>query len=177
MGKTRFSSKHYSGTSRQYEGQPFVTFWRALLGYAAGATCAALLFIPMIDIAVAIHGGKLIFCDQCTFSRVGLWNSFKLELGAVLMIGIFASVWILPMYACGMILARILRIRRWAYFVAMGIALVAASPHVLSALDMHPGPPGREELNLRFAIGFTPLGVIGGLVCWLVLRATYRKGP
>ena len=68
------------------------------------------------------------------FQRVR--HDWTLELGAVLAALVFASVWTLPMYVAGMALARLFGVRRWIYFVALGIVLVVAFPYVVSAPRM-----------------------------------------
>lgn len=96
------------------------------------------------------------------------------ELGAVLAALGFASLWILPMYVIGMVLARLSGMRRWIYFVTLGTVLVIALPYVAWASRMPLSALGIQVFDLRLAVVSMPVGVIGGVVCWLVLLATYR---
>jgi len=155
---------------------PFVTFWRALLGYIASVSSAALMFFPWLDVIHAVRGEKMmLFHSATTLSVQGIDRFLRIEFGTVLGALVFASMWVLPMYAFGMVLARLLGMRRWIYFVAMGIALVVALPYVISA----PHVPYLLLMNRDFITQFStltmPLGIVGGAVCWLVLRLTYRQ--
>ncbi|KLU24334.1 hypothetical protein EOS_20550 [Caballeronia mineralivorans PML1(12)] len=154
---------------------PFVTFWRALLGYIAAMSCAAAAFFPWLDITHAVRGENMTFLRPALLSVEGARHFWTLELGAVLAALVFASVWTLPMYVAGMALARLFGVRRWIYFVALGIVLVVAFPYVVSAPRMPFALLGIKNIDMWFAVFNMPIGVIAGVVCWLVLRATYPK--
>src|SRR5271156_1798758 len=96
---------------------PFVTFWRALLSYIASVSSAALMFFPWLDVIHAVRGEKMmLFQSATTLSVQGVDRILRVELGTVIGALMFASMWVLPMYAAGMLLARLLGMRRWIYF-------------------------------------------------------------
>jgi hypothetical protein len=73
-----------------------------------------------------------------------------------------------------MVLARLSGMRRWIYFVTLGTVLAIALPYVARASRMPLSALGIQVVDLRLAVVSMPVGVIGGVVCWLVLLATYR---
>jgi hypothetical protein len=161
--------------TRPPQATPFVTFWRALLGYIASVSSAALMFFPWLDVIHAVRGEKMMLFQSATIMSVqGTDRFLRVELGTVLGALVFASMWVLPMYAVGMVLARLLGVRRWTYFVALGIALVVTLPYVISAPHIPFSLLGNRRISMQFSVVTIPLGIIGGAVCWLVLRATYR---
>jgi len=161
--------------SQSPQATPFVTFWRALFGYIASVSSAALMFFPWLDVIHAVRGEKMmLFQSATTVSVQGIDRFLRVELGAVLGALVFASMWVLPMYAVGMVLARLLGIRRWSYFVAMGIALAVALPYVISTPHLPFLLLRNRHISTQFSAVTMPLGIIGGAVCWLVLRLTYR---
>jgi len=161
--------------SRQPEVPPFVTFWRALLAYIAAMSCAAAAFFPWLHITYAIRGEYMTLLRPALLSADGARHFLTIELGAVVAALVFASVWTLPMYIVGMALMRLFGVRRWIYFVALGIVLVVAFPYVVSVPRMPFALLRIKNIDFWFAIYHIPIGLIGGVVCWLVLRATFRK--
>jgi len=153
---------------------PFVTFWRALLGYVAAVSSAASSCFPLLDLGRALRGETPAFLRPEMPFIDCICRFLTFEFGAILAALGFASLWILPMYVIGMVLARLSGMRRWIYFVTLGTVLAIALPYVARASRMPLSALGIQVVDLRLAVVSMPVGVIGGVVCWLVLLATYR---
>lgn len=145
----------------------FVTLWRAVAAYPVAMIAGALSFFPFLAVATRQWPGTVVNHGLAA-------NALRLAeagTGVAMACLIFLTPFILPFYACGMLIAYKRRTQHWLYFSCLGAVLSTGSWTAITLLPPHGIAHQYSPFPALFQL-MMPVGLVSGFTCWAFLYLT-----